>query len=111
MVNVWIVSYKIYNEIKILDSISLKHQTLHRRRQLSHVIDQPIGFEIGDRNVGITEFNADDRNAGAAGHADIRTGIAYHDRRGQMPTRARDRLPQYGRAGLRNPEGVCAANP
>src|SRR6202048_409870 len=110
MVNVWIVSYKIYNEIKILDSISLKHQTLHRRRQLSHVIDQAIGFEVGDRYLGISKFDADDRNAGAAGHADIRTGIADHDRRGHLAARARDGLPQYGRIGLRNAEGVRAAN-
>src|ERR1700716_977574 len=110
MVNVWIVLNIISNEIKILDSISLKRQAFHRRWQLLHVIDQPIGFEIRDWNVGISKSNADDRNPGAAGHADIRTGIADHDRGGQLPARARDCLPQYGRVGLRNAESVRTAN-
>src|SRR4030081_1235069 len=110
MVNVWSVLDKIPNEIRTLDGVSLKRQAFHRRRQLAHVIDQPIGFEIRDWNVGISKSNADDRNSGAAGYADIRAGIADHDRGGQLPARARDCLPQYGRVGPRNAESVRAAN-
>ena len=43
--------------------------------------DQSIGFEIGDGNLGVAKFDPDHRNAGAAGDADIRPGIADHDRR------------------------------
>src|ERR1700716_1913987 len=110
MVNVWSVLNKIPNEIRTLDGISLNHQAFHGRRQLAHVIDQPIGFEIRDWNVGISKSNADDRNPGAAGQADIPNGIADHDRGGQLPAPARDCLPPYGPAGLRNAESVRTAN-
>jgi len=30
------------------------------------MVDQPVGFEIGDRNLGVSKFDADHRDAGAA---------------------------------------------
>ena len=99
-----------YNKISVLDWIALQHEAFDRRRQLAHIADQPIGFEIGDGNFGVSEFDADHGNAGAARHADIRSGIAYHDRGGELSPCARDRLPQYRGVGFGDTESVRAAN-
>src|SRR5512141_3089402 len=98
------------SKINRLHDVALWLEALDRRRQLAHVIDQSIGLEISDGNFGVSEFDADYGNAGAARDADIRSGIADHDRGGELSARARDRLPQYGGVGLRNAESVRAAN-
>src|ERR1700674_232141 len=91
---------EIYSNINILDGISLKHQALYRCRKLSQVTDQPVRFELGDWDIGISKFNADHRDAGAARDADIRTGVADHDRRAELPAGARDRLAPERRSRL-----------
>ena len=73
-------------------------------------MDQPVGIEVSNWHLGIPETNADDRNAGAAGDADIRTGIADHDRGGNVAARAGDRLLQDGRIGLGDAECIGAAD-
>ena len=65
--------------------------------------DLPVRFEFRDRDVGVPELDPDDRNAGATGHADIRTGIAHHDRGGDLTARARNRLPQDDGSGFETP--------
>ena len=56
----------------------MKRQALDGRGQFSHVTDQPVGFEFDDWDVRISKLHADHRNAGAAGHSNIRTGITDH---------------------------------
>src|SRR4051794_2928923 len=94
--------------IEASGGLRLRHQALHRRGKLPHVVDQAVWLEIRNRNVGISEFDPDDGNAGAPRNPDVRAGIANHDRRGEMASGACDGLLQYRRIGLRNSERIGA---
>src|SRR5882672_2178391 len=97
-------------EISYLDRGPRGHQAFDGGRQVPEMTDQPVGLELGDRYLGIAEFDPDHGNTGAARHPDIRTGIADHDRGGYLAARPRDGLPQDRGIGLGNAKGVGAAN-
>src|SRR2546428_404951 len=48
------------------------HETFDRRGQVLHVTDEPIRLEFRNGNVGVAEFDPDDRDAGPPRHANIR---------------------------------------
>ena len=68
--------------INSLSDLSESGQQLHGARQLPHMMDQPVRFQLCDWHLGIAKADADHRNSGAAGDPDVVAGIADHDARG-----------------------------
>ena len=82
IVNSGIGSRKLYLFLIISNVyVSFSKYFRHRAGKLFHVADQAIGLEFRNRDVGISEGDANHRSTGATGDADIGPGIANHDRR------------------------------
>src|ERR1044072_5742006 len=65
MVNAIYGVRKISYQNQYVKSSPSSQQAFHGARQLAHMADQTVGLEVRDRNIGIAEFNADHRDAGA----------------------------------------------
>src|ERR1700681_896147 len=101
-------AHEYERELSYIDRHPRGHQAFDGGRQVPEVTDQEVGLEVGDRYLGIAEFDPDHGNTGAARHTDIRTGIADHDRRGELPAGEGDGLSQDRRIRLGNAKGVGA---
>ena len=75
----------------MLYGLSECRQDLDGARQLMHMMDQLVRLQRGDRHLGIAKADADHRDSGAAGDADIGSRVAHHDGGGKLALGARHR--------------------
>ena len=72
--------------------------------------DQPVRLQLGNRHIGVAEFDPDHGNAGAPGDADVSAGVADHDGGRERPAGPGHGLLQDRRIGLCDPKRVRAAD-
>src|SRR5690348_12451981 len=110
MVNATTREWNKASDVNGLHRLPMRIEGSHRRWQITHVMDQPVRLELGNRYVGIAEADADHRNSGSASDANVGAGVADHDGRADLAARARNRLSQDRGVRFRHAERIGAAD-
>ena len=88
----------------------MSEQVVDGARQFTHMTNDNVGLQLRDGRFRVSECHPDDRNSGPPRNADIGSGIADHDRFGDVAASPRDGLAQDCRVGFGNAERVGPAD-